>query len=704
MTACSKAAESGINTHDIKLQWIVGIVVYSIVLVAVVIFWNRRMNRNGRREKNADVQHSEDENRFREIMAEADDFNKKMIETSPTGICICDETGQFNQVNESMGRIAGNKWEHLLNRNYHDMESWNQSGISTNADAALKDGTVRRQETRITTDSGQKKAIDCFFVPFSRRGKKHLMVMVTDIMERKRFEKTLRESEKKYRYLFNNAPAGMYEIDFNTLKFTNVTPVMCKYTGYSEEEMLTMNPLDLLPKDSLDRFVKRLDEVARGEALPDNVEYEIIKKNGDIITVLLNCDFVKEGDTIVGAQVVAHDITELKRVEKEKIEAQKIADEQNKMALVGQIAGKMAHDFNNILSIILGTTELAMLDTEDKEVKRSLDLILEQAIRGKNLTKNLVIFAKDHEPRQEFFLIQNKIKLVLDLLKKDLEGIKVIYQEDNELPLILADPGMIEHALVNLVQNAIHALSRTASPKIWIRLWTKDDRICLSIKDNGCGIPKDHLSRIYEPAFTLKGSCDISGAYKKGIKGTGYGMSNVKKYIEQHHGRIEVESIEGEETCFLIYLPTTKEELTEREIVDLKKEKTFSGQRILLVEDETPVSNIQKKILSQPPCSHKVDVVKDAATALEMFMQHPYDLVSLDYILLGEMNGMDVYHQIRKTDKTVPILFISGNIEFLESIRRLKQKDLFIDHLSKPCLNSDYIKHINRLLDKISRN
>lgn len=414
---------------------------------------------------------------------------------------------------------------------------------------------------------------------------------------------------------------------------------------------------------------------------------------------MMNRDLIYENGRIKRANVVVHDITEIKKAEAEKIKAQKTANEQNKMALVGQIAGKMAHDFNNILSIILGTTELSILDCDEPQTRKSLELILEQALRGKNLTRNLVIFAKDHEPRQEYFYIADKINLVLDLLKKDLEGIHLIVRNNADVPQLLADPGMIEHALVNLVQNSIHALSRTKEPKIGIQSYYENDRICFSVKDNGCGIPEKHLEQIYQPSFTLKGSMDTTGSYSPEIKGTGYGMSNVKKYIEQHKGEIILDTKVGKGTAFTIRLPVIQKELTPDEIMELEKGRTFSNRKILLVEDELSVSRIQEKILTQPPCSHKVDVASSGAMAIQMYSQKKYDLVSLDYILPGDKNGMDIYQWIRQQNRTIPVLFISGNIEFIESIKNLKQKDRFIDHLSKPCLNKDYVKAVNGLFD-----
>ena len=311
-------------------------------------------------------------------------------------------------------------------------------------------------------------------------------------------------------------------------------------------------------------------------------------------------------------------------------------------------------------------------------------------------------FAKDLERKQEFFSIDEKMELVITLLKKDLEGIRVIREYTSGIPELLADSGMIEHAVVNLLLNSIHALSLTQKPEIIIRTGHQEDHLVIEIEDNGCGIPAEFLSDIYEPSFTLKGTKDKSGMYKPGIKGTGYGMSNVKKYIEQHNGTISIHSDLKKGTKVAMAFSIIKKELTAEEITEIKKEtkkeKKYFGKYILLVEDEQAISDVQYCILTHEPLNHKVDIADNGQDTIDLLNKNTYDFISLDYSLPGELTGMDIYHHVRKTNKTVPILFISGNINFLESITELRQKDPYIDHLSKPCKNIDYVTCINRLL------
>ena len=389
-----------------------------------------------------------------------------------------------------------------------------------------------------------------------------------------------------------------------------------------------------------------------------------------------------------------------KEAEKEKFKTHQIIAKQQQLALVGKIAGKLAHDFNNVLAIIMSHSQLALIKCKDEKIIKTLELIFNQTIRGRDLTKNLVAFANDQEPQYEFFKLSEKIDLILNLLKKDLEDIEIIKEEKSGIPEVCADPGMIEHALINLIQNSIHALCMVKHPIIKITIYKVHNNICVDVEDNGCGIPKEHLGDIYEPSFTLKGSKDIIQSYKSDIKGTGYGMTNVKKYIEMHKGNIFVESKTGSGTKFTIKIPIIKKELTVKEKKQFKKETIHYGKQILLVEDEQSIADVLHIILTNDPCNHKVDIAKNGQTAIDLFNINQYDFVSLDYVLPGGITGMDVYNHIRKNSKKIPILFVSGNIEFLESIKKLQLKDVYIDHLSKPFQNKDYIESINNLLGK----
>lgn len=185
--------------------------------------------------------------------------------------------------------------------------------------------------------------------------------------------------------------------------------------------------------------------------------------------------------------------------------------------------------------------------------------------------------------------------------------------------------------------------------------------------------------------------------WPKGIFGRQVLMSPLLKVDKGH---ISCKSAVGNGTTFTLHIPIIQKELTREEKTDIQKNIIHFNKKILVVEDETAISNVQQRVLTKDPCNHTVDIAATAGMAMDLFDRNTYDCVSLDYALPGETNGMAVYPHIRKTNPQAPVLFVSGNIEFLESIGALNQKDDYMDHQSKPCQNKAYVNSINRLIER----
>ena len=639
-----------------------------------------------------------------EALEESEKRYRSIFENAVEGIFQSTPEGRFITVNPSFAKMFGYASpDDLIN---------SISDISTQYYLNPEDRVRYRQILR------EKGVVEHFEFKARKKGGSHIWVSnstracfddtgkiirfegrVQDITARKRAEDALRESRQIIEGILQSVPVRVFWKDRN-LVYQGCNPIFAQDAGFTDpKDIIGKDDYQMGWKDQADLYRADDREVIESGRPKFFIEEPQTTPSGDSMTLLTSKTPLRDAKgEVIGVIGTYIDITERKRAEGERLIAQKAADEQRKQALVGRIAGKMAHDFNNILGIIMGNTELSLIDCQDDRIKNTLELIYQQTIRGKNLTKNLVAFAKDQDPKQEFFPIDEKMDLVITLLKKDLEGITVIREYGRGMPDLLADPGMMEHAMVNLIQNSVHAVSLTPLPEIIIRTHYRDEMIFIEIEDNGCGIPPESLGEIFEPSFTLKGTRDTAGMYKPGIRGTGYGMSNVKKYIDQHKGHIEIHSELKKGTKVTISLPIIRKALTQEEIKEVKKETLCSGRYILLVEDEQSISDVQYRILTQDPLNHRVDIAGNGRIAMDLLDRNTYDVISLDYLLPGQLNGMDVYHHIRKTNKTVPVLFISGNIEFLESVKALKQQDPLIDHLSKPCKHMDYINGINALL------
>jgi len=551
---------------------------------------------------------------------------------------------------------------------------------------------VHRCEKNLPWTNSEKQ----LFKTVGRRISDGLNTMLL-VQELKKANKTLLDSEDQFLKIFHSSPIGIMMTNMAELRIISINKSFLNITGYTEKQVLGRS----LTSDSF---------LFPREHAPDTDRFKKQEYLQQLDVIFHTCDneprdgrLSSQWVTINNKQFIiftVEDITAYKKAELEKQAAHQHAAEQEKYALIGQVAGKMAHDFNNILGAIMGNTEISLMDCEDPEIEQTLELILDQTKKGRALTKNLVVFAKDQEPKQDYFDINEKVNLVLSLIKKDLEGIEVTTYFSRDIPELLGDPGMIENALMNLLHNAIHAMSKTKRPLLIINTLVQDDSIMITIEDNGCGIPKEHQSSIYTPAFTLKDKKDVINAYGKNIKGSGYGLFNVKKIIEKHKGQIQFETHVGQGTYFSISFPVIQKELTSIEIEQVEQSMYYSSKRILIVEDEPSIYNVQSAILSKPPLLHTIDVAVNGQMAIEYLDQNEYDLISMDYQLPGGLNGMDLYTQIREKNSEIPILFVSGNIQFLESVDLLKTKDNNLECLSKPSQNKVYIDYINSMFQQ----
>jgi PAS domain S-box-containing protein len=394
-------------------------------------------------------------------------------------------------------------------------------------------------------------------------------------IDRKASEAALRESEKKYKHLFNHAPAGMYEIDFIKNRFVNVNETMCEYSGYGEDEFLTLTPFDLLTEESKPIFFARFEKFGREKRESDNVEYTIRKKDGREVCVILNSDFMYDKGILKGARVVVHDITERKKIEGMMIQTEK-------MISVGGLAAGMAHEINNPLAGMMQNaqvihnrlarnlpaneraakevgTSMAVIKSfmEKRGILKQLENINQAGGNAAKIVNNMLSFVRKTDSIKTEHHLNELIEATLDLaqndysLKKkyDFKQIKII-REFSPVPKVLCEASKIQQVLFNLLKNASESMgsekSQEKTPELILRLYAKQKAVCIEIEDNGPGMDIPTRKRIFEPFFTTK-SVD---------QGTGLGLS-VSYFIiaDDHGGEIKVESTMGKGTKFIIKLP-----------------------------------------------------------------------------------------------------------------------------------------------------
>jgi PAS domain S-box-containing protein len=468
----------------------------------------------------------------------------------------------------------------------------------------------------------------------------------------KTVEEALRASEAKYRQLVDIAPAGIWEIDLTTGKFISVNEAMCEVTGYTREEFLELRPWDILTEQSLNKQLDRYDKILKGESVPEIAEYEFIGKNGRELVILVRPKFEYENGQPVKVTTIAHDITEKKKLERELLKAQKLES-------LGVLAGGIAHDFNNFLSGIMGNISLAKLEADQGEdVIEALDEALRVTSRASALTRQLLVFSKGGAPIKKTASIAEVLR---DSTVFALRGSKVKgeFSIAEDLWPVRVDLGQFSQVIHNLVINAVQAMpqggamqlhARNATPEALSGLPLEAGRyVEITLQDEGLGIPREHLAKVFDPYFTTK------------HRGSGLGLTMTYTTIHAHDGHISLDSEMGKGTTFRIFMPASGEELVESEDRTARLKKGTG--KILVMDDEESIRKVTEKILME--LGYDVSCASDGAETIALYQDaarsgRPFDAVIMDLTIPGGMGGKETIQQLLSIDPQVTAIVSSG--------------------------------------------
>jgi PAS domain S-box-containing protein len=512
---------------------------------------------------------------------------------------------------------------------------------------------VRHKDGRVSTLECSGKPV---FDPHGRfigyRG------MDRDIAERKQAEEALRLAEEKYRSIFENAVEGIFQTTPDE-GYISANPALARIYGYESPREMIEAVMDISRQVYVDP--DRRSEFKRTLEAHDAVtgfEAQVYRKDGSVIWVSESARAVRDRQgALLCYEGTVEDITERKRLEQQLLQSQK-------MEAIGRLAGGVAHDFNNVLTAIMGYSELLLSGIGSEESRRrNTEQIKKAAERAASLTSQLLAFSRRQVLTMRVLDLNDVVVVLEPMLRRLIgEDIALVTVLDLELERTKADVGQIEQVLMNLVVNARDAMPRGGTLTIETTNVKLDqaymDRhglvppgayVKLTVSDTGCGMDAETQSHIFEPFFTTK----------EPGKGTGLGLSTVYGVIKQSGGYIWVYSEPGRGTTFKMYLPRVDEAVKAIEPGVVSAESPRGTETVLLAEDDEGVRELAGGALERSGYSVLMACGGEEALLLSGRHAGAIHLLVTDVVMPG-LGGRELAERLVPLRPDMKVLYMSG--------------------------------------------
>jgi PAS domain S-box-containing protein len=515
----------------------------------------------------------------------------------------------------------------------------------------------------------------------------HVSGVFFDITERKQAEQALREQTYFLQTLIDTIPSPIFYKNLQGV-YLGCNRAFKDFMGVPKEEIIGRTVHELYPEDLADKYFAKDQELFQN---PGVQIYDFIAQYADGTRHDVNFNkatyFTADGK-LAGLVGVMIDITERKGAEAERLRFSKLES-------LATLAGGIAHDFNNILTGIMGNISLAMLDQPQGPIRKNLAEAERACTQAQKLSRQLLTFAKGGAPIKELVPVAD---LVSETVSFTCTGSKARYTFNfpDDLWALEADPGQINQVIQNLAINALQAMPTGGTIAVKgenLVVEAESDLpleagkyVKISLKDQGVGIPADHLLRIFDPYFTTKQT------------GSGLGLATAYSVVQSHHGYISVESTLGEGTTFNIYLPALAQRI---EPPDQRGEVMTGQGKILVMDDEDMVRRTLEKMLGR--LGYQVVLAEDGAEALELFSlarksgQH-FAAVILDLTVPGGLGGRETMEILLKVDPQVKALVSSGYSE--DAIMAEFENYGFSGVIAKPYRIAELGRVLHKVLQK----
>jgi len=613
---------------------------------------------------------------------------QRLVETAYEGILVLDTAARVTFVNPRMAEMVGWAPAEAIGRSIEDFLFEDQVPAFWTKFAKRPDREVYEWRLR-RRDGGAVWAVVSAAALRDPRGQfVGSLAMITDITDRKRVEIELRKLSEAVAQA--SSPIMITDAAGN-IEYVN--HAFSTTTGFAADEVWGKNPR-FLRSGEMDPSVYRelWERITSGETWQGELCNR--KKSGELFWETTVISPVRDAEgRITHFMSTALDVTRRRELEQQLTQAQK-------MEAVGRLAGGVAHDFNNVLSVITGYSELALRKlSDDAPVRRHLEEILKAAERAATLTRQLLAFSRKQVLRPVVLDLGAVVAEVQKMLRRLIgEDIDLVATPEPGLGKVLADPGQIEQVLMNLAVNARDAMPnggtltlRTADCEVdeaasrRLPGFRAGRYVTVTVSDTGQGIPERIRGRIFEPFFTTK----------EAGKGTGLGLATVYGIVKQSDGFIYVDSEVGVGTTFTIYLPRVERKAS-RPARAAATAAAGGPETILLAEDDPSLREITKEMLEAS--GYTVIAAASGQEALRLASEHGAVALLVTDVIMSGMSGRELAADLERTLPRLPVLYVSGYTADVIGPKGLLEPGISL--LPKPYTAEALLGKVREILDR----
>ena len=518
--------------------------------------------------------------------------------------------------------------------------------------------------------------------------------------ELRRIQEELEQAKNQYTHLYDFSPVGYLSIsEKGIIEKANLT--IASMLNVARGALMGKPLTHYILKDDQDIYYKHKQCLMETEA-PQICELRFVKKDGELFYARLECLLIKsKGDDLKEIRATVSDITESKQAENERDDLSNQLFQSQKHESIGTLAGGIAHEFNNVLSIIIGNNELVMDELPEwSPAKENTEEIRIAGLRARDMVKQLLLFSRRTDAKKKPVQIGSVVKESLQLIRTSTPAnIHINQHIAGDIAPIFGNTTQINQLLINLCVNAVDAMITTGGV-ITIGLNNEtihedfsNSQVSLSpgryvklmVSDTGHGMDKHTLDRIFEPYFTTKAVG----------KGTGIGLAVVHGIVGKHNGIIYAESLPGKGSVFTILLPVYEGPMDQEPETDIGF--PTGNERILLVDDELSLFKLGQQRLEG--LGYTVQGSTDASEVLGIFKTDPnaFDLIITD-MAMPNMTGDQLAAEILKIRPDIPILLCTG---YSQKLSAEKAREMGISaFVMKPLDRKDFAVIVRKVLDE----